>query len=361
MTELAAPSPTANKIVGKYTVAASVRSRKPPLALGDVTSGIVRQTDPASYTIPGMIEGRRQLWVGGYGPEHSSHGRGLARFRDVVEEESAREIEVRVTWNIMDEGRRNTDLFDLVESGEMFMCYFSSSYLGPRVPQLNVLEVPFLFDDLASAHRALDGDLGQKMAEAVRAATGFELLGMWDNGFRHFTNRLRPVRSPSDCVGMTVRVQPNPIHESLFRAWGAIPKAMDLNRGIEAISSGEVDAQENPLANTVAYGVDRVHRFVTMTGHLYGARGLWANRNRMETLPADVADLVRRAAREAIVQQRKDAAEGEKQLRRRLEEQGVEFVDLGGVERQEFIAASRQVIDEAIASLPDDMSEWVSR
>lgn len=304
--------------------------------------------------------GRRQLWIGGYGPEESSHGRGLARFREVVEEQSEGEVEVRVTWNIMDEGRVNTDLFDLVETGEMFMCYFSSSYLGSRVPHLDVLEVPFLFDDLESAHRALDGPLGTKLAEAVRAATGFELLGMWDNGLRHFTNRLRPVKRPADCAGMTIRVQPNRIHEALFRAWGAIPRAMDLNDGIRAIVSGEVEAQENPLANTVAYGVDGVHRFITMTGHLFGARGLWAGRRQLESLPEDLADIVRRAAREAIVAQRADAAAGEVQLRRRLEAGGVEFVDLNGPEREEFVAASREVIEQATASLPDDIFDWVA-
>ena len=139
---------------------------------------------------------RRKLWIGGYGPRESAHGDGLDAFKRAVEDGTNGEVEVEVTWNIMDEGRPNTDLFDLVEAGEMFMCYFSSSYLGDRVPELNVLETPFLFTDLAAAHRALDGELGQALARAVRARTGFEVLGFWDNGFRHMTNRLRPIRAP---------------------------------------------------------------------------------------------------------------------------------------------------------------------
>ncbi|MGH8943610.1 MAG: TRAP transporter substrate-binding protein, partial [Acidimicrobiia bacterium] len=136
---------------------------------------------------------RRKLWIGGYGPRESAHGDGLDAFKTAVEGGTDGEVEVEVTWNIMDEGRPNTDLFDLVEAGEMFMCYFSSSYLGERVPELNVLETPFLFNDLATAHRALDGQLGHTLARAVRATTGFEVLGFWDNGFRHLTNRLRPI------------------------------------------------------------------------------------------------------------------------------------------------------------------------
>ena len=103
------------------------------------------------------------------------------------------------------------------------MLFLLEGYLGDRVPELNVLEHLFLFPDLPTAHRVLDGELGGALAAAVRANTGFEVLGFWDNGFRHMTNRLRPIRTPDDCGGMTVRLQPNAIHEELIRSWGAVP------------------------------------------------------------------------------------------------------------------------------------------
>jgi TRAP-type C4-dicarboxylate transport system substrate-binding protein len=296
-----------------------------------------------------------ELWIGGYGPEASSHGRGLATFRDIVEADTHGEVTVRVTWNIMDEGRRNTDLFDLVEAGEMFFCYFSSSYLGERVPALNVLETPFLFRDLDRAHRALDGDLGRRLAEEVRASTGFEVLGFWDNGFRHFTNRLRPVYAPEDCRGMTVRMQPNAIHEELIRSWGAVPVAVELSEAIRLISSLEVDAQENPLANTAAYGVDRVHPYVTMTGHLYGARGLWAHRASVEALSPDLRRIVDRAVRAAIDTQRREAAALEVELRARLEREGVRFVDLDDEGLGRFAADSAPAIELARSSVADEL------
>jgi TRAP-type C4-dicarboxylate transport system substrate-binding protein len=296
-----------------------------------------------------------QLWIGGYGPESSAHGLGLATFRDIVEAETDRVVRVRVTWNIMDEGRPNTDLFDLVESGEMFMCYFSSSYLGDRVPELNVIETPFLFEDLEHAHRALDGLLGARLAEAVRSSTGFEVLGFWDNGFRHLTNRLRPVHSPEDCRGMKVRMQPNDIHEELIRCWGATPVAVELSEAIRIISNLEVDAQENPLANTAAYGVDKVHAHVTMTGHLYGTRGLWSNRETLEGLPDDLREIVTRAAAEAVAVQRDEAGTLESALRKRFESQGLRFVDLDPARRDAFRKASAPAIDKARALAPPEL------
>lgn len=301
----------------------------------------------------------KKLWIGGYGPRTSAHGEGLETFRTVVAKATNGEVEVEVTWNIMDEGRPNTDLFELVEAGHMFLCYFSSSYLGERVPELNVLETPFLFHDLESAHHALDGALGESLAGSVRSATGFEVLGFWDNGFRHMTNRLRPIRHPEDCMGMTVRMQPNVIHEELIRSWGAIPVAVELSEAIQLIARLDVDAQENPLANTVAYGVDRVHRFATMTGHLYGARGLFAHRPTWESFDPDLRQIVAGAIRSAIEVQRQAAARLESSLRTRLEADGVEFVDLTDEGRSAFVEASAPAIALAHRGVPDELFEMV--
>lgn len=299
-----------------------------------------------------------ELWIGGYGPEESAHGEGLRTFRDHVTSATNHEVAVKITWNIMDQGRPNTDLFDLVEAGEMFFCYFSTSYLCDRVRELNVLETPFLFDDLLTAHRALDGSLGTALRQAVRERSDFEALGFWDNGFRHMTNRIRPIIKPEDCVGMKVRMQPNAIHEELIRCWGAVPVAVELSEAIRQLRSGEVDAQENPLANTVAYGVDGLHPYVTMTGHLYGARGLFANRDLYQSLPDDVRQIVDSGVAKAISAQRDAAAQLEDDLRTRMETAGVHFVDLSAEERAVFeseaapaIAMARELAPRALFAM----------
>lgn len=292
--------------------------------------------------------------VGGYAPPSATHSRAVDHFVRRITERSGGAVEVDVLGNILDTGRPAADLLSMVESGELTWCYFSSSYLGSRVPELDALEVPFLFDGLDGAHRALDGAFGAWLTAATEAATGFEVLGYWDNGFRHFTNRLRPVRGPADVAGMSVRLQPNQIHRTMVEAWGGTGRLVDLSEGIRIITAGEVDAQENPLANTVAYGVDKVHGHVTMTGHLYGARGLYANAAALRSMPADVAELVRSCAREAIDHQRSVAADYESELRTRLEADGVRFVDLTSDERAAFVAATAGVIDDAKAAQPQE-------
>jgi len=272
--------------------------------------------------------------IAGYAPEGSTHTAALRQIADSFTSRTGWSVEV--IPNIMDLGLANTDLFDLTESGELTMCYFSSSYLCDRVPDLSEIDQPFRFRDLDDAHQALDGDLGRRLAEAVRSSTGFEVLGFWDNGFRHFTNRLRPVRTPDDVRGMRVRLQPNEEHIALIAAWGGIPVPCELSAGIRMIENGEVDAQENPLANTVAYGVERHHPHVTMTGHLYGARGVFANAAILAAMPSDVGAALRDAVASAIASQRSAAADRELQLRRDLEARGLQFVDPTPSERLAF-------------------------
>lgn len=257
----------------------------------------------------------------------------------------------------MDSGKPATALFDMLDSGELTWCYYSSSYLGTRVPELNALEIPFLFDTVTNAHQALDGEFGSALARAVRKRAGYEVLGFWDNGLRHLTNTSRDIRTPEDCKGLRIRLQPNEIHEALTAAWGMEPITAELSAGIEMIKRGDVDAQENPLANTVAYGVD--HQHITLSAHLYGARGLFANADELSNL-GEAADLVRDAAREAITYQREAGAAYELELRKLLVAEGRVVIDLTADERLAFADAAKDVIENARKTIDPDLRSLLS-
>jgi len=297
--------------------------------------------------------------LGGYAPPDASHTAALTLLAERIEAGTGGRLRTEVMGNILDTGRPAADLLSMVESGDLEMCYFSTSYLGSRVPALQVLETPFLFHDLDHAHRALDGDLGAALSDAIGSATGLAALGYWDNGFRHLTNRLRPVHRPDDCAGMRVRMQPNAVHEALIESWGAAPVAVDLADAVRLIASGKVDAQENPLANTVAYGVAEVHPFATMTGHLYGARGVFANPAALDSLSSTDRDAVRSAVRAAVEFQRDLAALRETELRVSLQAGGMEFVDLSPEERDAFRRAANDVVAGVRADVGDRMFSLV--
>jgi TRAP-type C4-dicarboxylate transport system substrate-binding protein len=300
-----------------------------------------------------------RLTVAGYAPEDSSHSRALDLFRRRLEE-IAPDIVVEIVWDIVDMGRPVGDLIGLVERGDFTLCYLSTSYLTDRVSELALMDTPFRFEDLASAHRTLDGSAGSILSEATSKATGLEVLGYWDNGFRHLTNRLRDVRRPEDCSGMRIRVQPSVIHERMIELWGAVPVPTDLKDGIDLIASGGVDAQENPLANTVAYGIEGHHRHVSLTGHVYGARGLYANQDAVRGWSSVSRRAIEEALRDAIAWQRVAAAEEEAAILNSLRRNGVEVVELTDSERAEFSAAVAPLRADVDAQLPQELLEAVT-
>ena len=131
----------------------------------------------------------------------------------------------------MDFGYRSEDILWLVESGVLSLGYQSSSYLTDRVPELGFVDLPFLFADRDQARGAMDGALGATLTQAIEDKVGYRIVGWFENGFRHISNRLRPVRSPADLAGMTIRVLPSEIQKRTFELLGAVPLRLGSDRG----------------------------------------------------------------------------------------------------------------------------------
>ena len=93
---------------------------------------------------------------------------------------------------------------------------------------------------------------------------------------------------PADLKGMKIRVLPSEIHRRTFELLGAVAMRMDLTEAIAMIKAGTLDAQENPLANTVTYGVHKFHKFHTLTSHFYISRPIFINRTAFDAWPEDL-------------------------------------------------------------------------
>lgn len=289
-----------------------------------------------------------QICMGGYGPPTTTHSRALKLIGDRLTAQFGSEVDIKYVWNVMDFGYKGEEVLWMSERGILTLAYQSTSYLTARVPELEFTDLPFLFDGLGQARAAMDGKLGAYLTRKIEERIpGYRVLGYFENGYRHVSNRLRPVRTPADLVGMRIRLMPSQMHCRTFELLGAIPVACDLKPGLEAIMSGAVDAQENPLANTVDYGAHKVHRYVTLTGHCYVSRGIYCNRAAFDSWPTALQTAMKSAVREAIAVQRKLAAEEEEIARKALEAADCEIVELTPQERAAFARAVRPLHEEA--------------
>lgn len=277
-----------------------------------------------------------QLRFGGYGPATTCFSLALKRIGEAMEARFREDVEVKYVWNIMDLGYRSEDILWLVESGVLSLGYQSSSYLSDRVPELGLVDLPFMFRDKATARAAFDGALGQSLARSIEAACEFRILGWLENGFRHLSNCRRPVRTPADMQGMTIRTLPSTVHVETFAALGAVPLKWDLTEALAAIVAGKIDAQENPLANTVTYGAHKYHPFHTLTGHFYISRPIFVHRSTFDAMPDRMQAAMREAVRDAVVFQRALAEQEEVDALHAIQSQGCKIETLSTAEQDAF-------------------------
>jgi TRAP-type transport system periplasmic protein len=288
-----------------------------------------------------------QIRMGGYSPPTTSFSKALKFIGDALAAEFGPRIAVDYVWNIMEHGYKAEDILTMVENGEMTLGYQSSSYLTDRVPELGFVDLPFLFANTAQARAAMDGALGQHLARKTEERANFRILGWFENGFRHISNRLRPVHMPADLKGMKIRVLPSDIHKRTFELLGAIAMRMDLTDAIAMVKAGALDAQENPLANTVTYGVHKLHKFHTLTSHFYVSRLIFLHRSSFDAWPEDLQRAMRKAVTEAVAFQRGLVLEEQQAARKVIEAAGCEIVELTPGEHAAFVAAVEPLLADA--------------
>lgn len=279
------------------------------------------------------MSARHRIILGGYQGPGSVHTRGLDRLGAALERLSGGEIAVEIRANVGAQGHKTADLPALVAAGEIDLCYLASSYLAARVPALALFDMPFAAPSRDRALGLLDGPLGARLAEDVAAATGMALLGVWDNGLRHMATADRALRRPADAAGLVLRTLPNEDHQRVFRSLGFRPRVVDATELQAAVAGGTVDAQENPLTNTLNFDLHRALPCITRTGHLMGLALLLGNRARIAALPAGLRRALQQAVAEATAAQRTEARAEDAACEARLAEAGARFCDLTETER----------------------------
>src|SRR4051812_17341982 len=187
---------------------------------------------------------------GGYQAPASINTQAAVRFGEVLRREVGDRVRFELIADVLALGRNSGDLPDMVAQGELAACYISTVRFAQAVPELKILELPFIVRSRASAIAALSGPLGRVFIERMRERTPFRTLGFWDNGFRHVTNRVRPIRTPADCWGLRIRTQMSEVHAEALGAIGFEPIPVDIKEFVEQVRTERFQAQENPLTNT---------------------------------------------------------------------------------------------------------------
>ncbi|MDP1672607.1 MAG: TRAP transporter substrate-binding protein [Burkholderiales bacterium] len=284
--------------------------------------------------------------LGGYQKPASIHTRACLRFGEVLQREAGDAVRFEFVPDVLSLGHKSGELPLMVERGELSACYISSLRFSKWVPELALFDLPFLFPGRAAAYKVLDGRLGLSLKDKVAAQSPFRLLAYWDNGFRHFSNKLRPIRKPADCKGIRIRIQMSELQAESLRLLGMEPILEDIKIFVEQIGGDRFDAQDNPLTNIVNFNIHKHHRYITLSGHVYGVACLMANRSQYESWPAAVQRAAAIAATEATAYQRQLAAAEDEEMLIRLDPAQNEVVQLTAEEHRAFAEAVMPVTEK---------------
>jgi len=225
---------------------------------------------------------------------------------------------------------------EALQLGTLDLTMTSTGPVPNFVPDVAILDIPFLFRDYAQARAVLDGPIGQDMLQKFEPK-GIHGLAWGENGFRNMTNSKHPVTVPEDLKGLKMRTMENPVHIQAYRAFGIIPTPMAFTEVFTALQQGTVDGQENPLSVITAAKLDQVQKYLTLTGHVYSPAVILMSKAQWDKLSAADKQSFNDAAKEAVKANRARIDDDEKKAVADLRAKGMQVVE--NVDKAKFQAA----------------------
>ncbi|WP_249975546.1 TRAP transporter substrate-binding protein [Vreelandella olivaria] len=225
----------------------------------------------------------------------------LASFRDTLQSSAEEEVELEFF-----EGGAlgsESDLIQLLRAEQVQVLP-----IGSDIVELDsnfaIFDMPFMFADKQTARDALDGELGELLADSLREKSGLEVLAFGELGFRIISNSRRPINTPEDLSGLKLRTPGSATRILAFEMLGAAPTPMSLGEVYIALRQGVLDGQENPLSVLEEFSLYEVQDYVSLTNHVYTPITLTMSANSYAELSPDMQEHVISAAQEGAYQTR---------------------------------------------------------
>jgi len=260
----------------------------------------------------------------GYATSATSHyGVGSTAFCDEIEKGTQGRYKCQQFPNSALGGER--EQIEAVQLGTQDLVNTSTGPLGNFVPEVKIVDIPFLFRDYAHARKVMDGPIGQDLSKKMEAK-GLINLAWTENGFRHMTNSKRAINQASDANGLKMRTMENKVHMDGYKTFGILPTPMPFPELFTALQQGTVDGQENPIPVILSSKFSQVQKHLSLTGHVYSPAALILSPNVWNKLSAADKAVFLEAGKKAAAAQRKKVNDDEANGIAQLEKEGMQVV-----------------------------------
>ena len=289
------------------------------------------------------------LRLGFVDPASSSYAMGGQKFADELEKLTNGAVKVQVLAGGTLGGER--EMYEGAQMGTMDMVTVVNTVLSQFIPELVLLDQPFLFDNAEQAHAAVDGKLGELVAQKA-LEQGVHIIGWLESGFRDTFSK-DPVQSVDDFNGLKIRTMENKMQIAAFNALGAISTPMPATEQYTALQQGTIDACENAVGNMLINRYYEVIKNVTNTRHQFTYILVGISDRAWNKIPDEYKPMVGQAMKTAVEWQRQNLAEINANATEELKKLGVNFYD---IDREALKAKVLPEVEKLRANVPQ---EWV--
>lgn len=221
-------------------------------------------------------------------------------FKNLVESGTNGEIKVQLFPN--SQLGKDAEVLQQVKGGIIQAGMFSMAGIASMYPAIGVIDVPFVFPDIATTHQVLDGPFGEKLGKDLEAKTGLKFLGFSDSGgFFQITNSKRPITKLEDLKGLKIRVMPSETHKKIIESLGAQPASIAWTELYTALQTGVADGQINPVPIVAFSKFDEVQKYITLVDMLFAPHMFVMNQKFWDSLSDNEKSVITAAARSALV------------------------------------------------------------
>ena len=222
------------------------------------------------------------------------------------------------------------ETIEQTQIGAIQMSRISVGTMGPIVDDINVINMPFLFKNIAHANKMMDGPIGQELLDKISASPSANLVALcWmDSGARSLYNSKHPIKSIEEIKGLKFRVIGNPIFIDMMNALGGNGVAMGYDQVFSALQTGVIDGAENNMPSYVFSNHYTAAKYVTLTEHLMIPEMLVFSKRIWNTLSADDQGLIKKFAREAQLEERELWKQYEQKAMEKAKASGSEIIEV---------------------------------
>lgn len=282
-------------------------------------------------------------------PEYNA----LVRFKEYVEFKTNGDITVRLFPNNQLGGER--EMIEQVQQGSLELTFPADGAVAGFYAPIQVWSIPYLFESAPVAWEVINGPFADAMRADMLEQTGIRALAFSQNGFRSFSNNIRPIINPEDMAGLKIRTMESPVFMELVNALGATATPISGAESLMALRQGVVDGQENPPAVVYGGGLGEVQKYYTLNEHVFGLHVIIANNEWFESLSPGNQQIIQDAAKLMAWTENLQKTEGDWKFSRKLaDEMGLEIHVSTPEEKAAFKAITQAPVEAFIRTRVGD-------